>query len=816
MTNLVRPLAPVLQAIEVLLRLGQLELAQQALGSVAQLHPDLVALHLLRGWLQLAQDEPQRAVATFRLAAARDPIDPFAWHGVAESTRDANERATAADRARLLSIDGPQAQLWHDLYSGRAHLVVTPLHALTRREPERPELMIWLAEAHRRLGNEQQARLLIEPLLRRRPRAVPALFLAATLAQDGITAEQLIQEALRFDPLGLSIRRLCAPDPVPFQLPPVSVVTIPEELAETIDTLIPPEQPVPRLGSIGRPGGSISVPKRADGVTRPAPTNDPVFSVASGVDDDSVAALSAVERAAERLFSHTPLAADAESTMALLITHYGALANLYGPGGAGAIVEAMELYAKALQSRNILAECVIIDDRAALTRFGHALPTTDRSPAACKQVIDSVRGYLEAQGRTVEVLVLIGGDTIIPFHRLPNPSQDTDPHVPSDNPYGCGSGSELAPEVIVARFPDGGADDARLLLAQLQRSIEYHHHWHLEGPRGGVLGLPLMRRFTKGSQAGRPVVSWALSAEAWLLPSQAVYEELGSTRPLLLCPPTTPDIVEASWPSDGRLLYFNIHGIQGGPNWYGQAADGAGDAPLPVALTPDDIGAVAPGMICISEACFGAEIVGRSPNNAIALRLLQSGALAFVGSTVTAYGAVTLPLGGADLLTQQAFQNLRRGYPLGRAIMLARDWMARECVQRQGYLDPDDAKTLLSFVLLGDPWATPYARPILERKAAPSQLTPILVQRRPVAANLVAPAAINVARQLIAKVAPQLSRAKLSVVGQGRVDRITKGQASAVVFSASEALPTMDGHTLAQIARVTVAGGEARKLLLSR
>jgi hypothetical protein len=195
---------------------------------------------------------------------------------------------------------------------------------------------------------------------------------------------------------------------------------------------------------------------------------------------------------------------------------------------------------------------------------------------------------------------------------------------------------------------------------------------------------------------------------------------------------------------------------------------------------------------------------------------LHSGALSFIGSTATAYGAVALPLGGADLLVQQTLQNLRRGYPIGRALALARDWMAREVVQRQGYLDPDDAKTLLSFVLLGDPWATPYTRPVLERKSALPQIKPVLVQRRPVAANMVAPAAATIARQLLAKVAPNLAKANLQAVGQGRPDRISKGQASAVVFSASDAIPTSDGQSIAQVARITVAGGEARKLLLSR
>ncbi|HEX6291457.1 MAG TPA: tetratricopeptide repeat protein [Herpetosiphonaceae bacterium] len=802
MTDLVRPLGHALQAIEVLLRLGQLSAAQTALDAVARSHPDLVALHILRGWLWLSQSQPERAVAAFRLAAGRDPTDALAWHGIAESSPDRAEQAAAAERAQMLSPQGPQAHLWHDLHSGKPHLAITALRALSRRFGERAEWAIWCAEAQRRVGNEQQARELIEPLLRRRPRPAPALFVAAALAQDGAQAYQYLLHALAVDPLATSAQRIFAPDAPPFQMPAPPIVAIPHDLAAALDALVPAAAPRPP-----RPGPQPMQPKAAQ--------NDAAVPTTSTIDPESAAALRAVEQATERLLGRRSPQVAADQTTALLVTHYGALEASYGAETATAIVDTLASYGAALAQRGIQAACLLVDRQDTLAPLGNVAPAAERSAAACKDVIDAVCAHLKADGREVDAVVLLGGDGIIPFHRLPNPSQDADADVPSDNPYGCGAGSELAPELIVARFPDGGADGGRLLLDQLQRAIEYHRHWHIAGPRG-VLTLPFMRRLTRALEAGGPVVSWGVSAEAWQLPSQTVYAELESARQLVWCPPATPDTIEAAWPGDGRLLYFNLHGLAGGPNWYGQAVGGPASAPLPVALTPHDIGSVPPAMICISEACYGAEIIGRTPSNAIALRLLQSGALAFVGSTATAYGAVTLPLGGADLLTQQTLQNLRRGHPLGRAVALARDWMAREVVQQQGYLDPDDAKTLLSFVLLGDPWATPYTRPVLERKAALPRIAPVVVQRRPVAVNLIAPAAVSVAQQLIAKVAPSLARAPLSAVGQGRPDRIAKGQASAVVFSATESLPTIDGRSIAQIARVTVAGGEARKLLLSR
>lgn len=808
MSHSVLPLDYVLQNIEVLLRLDQITLALQAIDAVAQFYPEVQQLHLYRGWLWLNHGQPTRAIAAFRLAAGRDPSDALAWHGVAESCNNSDERSVAIERARWLSNDGPQAQLWYDLRSGKPHLAITALQAFCQRFPERAELTIWFAEVQRRLGNVQHAQRLIDPLLRRRPRAVPALFLAAAITPDPELAERYLHDALRIDPLMMIARRLFMPEQPPFPTIAIPEIPLSVDLAAALARLAL-DVPRPTWHPTAETQQRISIAKSAD-----APLDRAV--PAAPADADTAAALSAVEQATQRLIGRTPLVAETRSTTALLVTHHAALQAQYGAGTAQAIIDALAVYGNALATRGVQAECVLIDRKDALTQFGNVAPATEQTAGAAKHVIDAVRSFIESAGRDVDAVVLIGGDAILPFHRLANPSQDADADVPSDNPYGCGAGSELAPDLIVARFPDGGADGGKLLIEQLERAAEYHQHWHVAGPQSGVLRLPFVRHFAKPQQTGQPVTSWGVSTQAWQTPSQSVFVELGSIRPLTLCPPATPPAIEAAWPGDARTLYFNLHGIQGGPNWYGQALEGPPDAPLPVALTPDDIGSIAPNMICVSEACYGAEITGRSAQNAVALRLLQSGALAFVGSTVTAYGAVNLPLGGADLLVQQTFQQLRRGYPLGRAVALARDWMAREMVQRQGYLDPDDAKTLLSFILLGDPWATPYTRPVLERKTAAPHIQPVVVQRRPVAANMIAPAAVNVARQLIAKVAPTLARADLLAVGQGRPDRIAKGQANAVVFSASNALPTTDGCKLAQIARITVAGGEARKFLLSR
>ena len=43
---------------------------------------------------------------------------------------------------------------------------------------------------------------------------------------------------------------------------------------------------------------------------------------------------------------------------------------------------------------------------------------------------------LAKHGEMIGALLIVGGPDIIPFHNLPNPVDDLDMEVPSDNPYG--------------------------------------------------------------------------------------------------------------------------------------------------------------------------------------------------------------------------------------------------------------------------------------------------------------------------------------------------------------------------------------------
>ena len=88
----------------------------------------------------------------------------------------------------------------------------------------------------------------------------------------------------------------------------------------------------------------------------------------------------------------------------------------------------------------------------------------------------------------------------------------------------------------------------------------------------------------------------------------------------------------------------------------------------------------------------------------MSLRFLEhEHVLGFCGSTTIAYGPTKPPSSEADLMVKYFFEYLQRGMRVGESFHNAKLDFARKALRRQGFLDDDDKKTLLQFVLYGDP-----------------------------------------------------------------------------------------------------------------
>jgi hypothetical protein len=458
-----------------------------------------------------------------------------------------------------------------------------------------------------------------------------------------------------------------------------------------------------------------------------------------------------LSRVANRLSARQAAAPRAKGSQPkyIILSSRTQLVQVFGMDGFVAIDTMLKTLAVSAATRlaprgsRMPANVVYVDDPDALKPFG-LRPVNPANAWDVKTLIGKLAGQLKAQNSSIGALLIIGGPDIIPFHHLPNPTDDGDPDVPSDNPYATADENYFVPEWPVGRLPSGAGRSPEPLLRLLRqaagnytkrKSVSRVQYW-----LSVILNL-LFRRSSGPAAPPSPMDSFGYSANIWKASSSEVYTAIGDPQALVTSPPWDANALPADGLLPTHLSYFNLHGIEDGPEWYGQRspADASTLPEYPVALRPTDVAdsGRAPAMV-FSEACYGANVAGKAVNDALSLRFLDCGTHVIVGSTKIAYGSVTPPLIGADLLGRQFWQNLTAGWPAGEALRQAKLQMAQEMHNRQGYLDGEDQKTLISFILYGDPLATaPNAQPTksARRNASAARLAPKTVCDKAVDAN---------------------------------------------------------------------------------
>jgi hypothetical protein len=248
---------------------------------------------------------------------------------------------------------------------------------------------------------------------------------------------------------------------------------------------------------------------------------------------------------------------------------------------------------------------------------------------------------------------------------------------------------------------------------------------------------------------------------------------------------------------------------------------------LPIALSPSHFTkAVVAGTIMISEACYGAELLGRSVHNSIPLKALSEGALAFVGATVNAYGSANVPLLGADLLFERLTHYLADGMTVGLALHFARLEFAQIMYERQGFLDDVDMKTLIEFSLLGDPWAAikgAQLQPTISHTSSTGSLQLLTIERVPKVLRRmqlnesdISGDMLRRAKEVLHKYIPDSAATPLSIVATTNPRYQAKGLAMPDIrFSMKALWQTSDGQWLPRTAHVTLSNDSITKTVLS-
>ena len=456
--------------------------------------------------------------------------------------------------------------------------------------------------------------------------------------------------------------------------------------------------------------------------------------------DETVKALdeiqAAFDRIAKRIKQPNLGTVDARYPVYVILASKVALTKKYGKNTAQVIDQILQELATNIGNLPNWNSMVFYPDDPVCMAALDLSPNYANDAWKNKLSLTDLDKALAARGEMISALLIIGGNDIIPFHQLPNPTDDTDPYILSDNPYATTDENYFVPQWPVGRIPDEDGNDAGFLLEQIRfLSNEYAYKLKSKAILSGSLVAAILSSI---ASFFRQIITRRNTddnigyvAEVWQMPSSEVFEVIGNSRRLILSPPNDFSTLIFKKHVNNKCAYFNLHGLQESPEWFGQRdlTQQSNDLEYPIALVPSQFSPETPAPeIVFSEACFGAWIQEKQADQSLALKFLATGTRCMVGSTGIAYGSVKKPLIAADLLAQEFWKQLLAGQAAGYALMRAKLNLAREMTSRQGYLDGEDQKTILSFVLFGDPLAIKdnlkqMAKPLMRPKLQPNLKT---------------------------------------------------------------------------------------------
>jgi tetratricopeptide (TPR) repeat protein len=486
-----------------------------------------------------------------------------------------------------------------------------------------------------------------------------------------------------------------------------------ERSPKELDPLPPPQgAPPPKQPAIHmEPTRVIDLPADLDERSRQEPRNSELHAIEDELD-----------RLGGRLNLPSVKRLDGRFPVYVVFSLRGRLQERYGKRAAEILEAEMKSLVEVVQSWHGWGACLFFADDPAHTRPLKITPSRSGDPWELKLILADLDEALGKRGERIGALLIVGGPEVVPFHHLPNPVDDQDVDVPSDNPYATCDENYFIPEWPVGRLPGGCGDGPKLLLTALRRIRVQHATRSQHIPWRRRVRLALMNLLNNLS--GKKKDNFGYSAAIWQRAATSVFRTIGKPEALHVSPPMGYDVALPPGAANpalkgvpspvGVLGYFNLHGLVDAPEWYGQRDPSLPGPDYPVALRPQDIqprrwrrGKGNLPQVIFSEACYGLHIQGRALEDAISLKFLEAGCLAVVGSTCVTYGSVDTPLSAADLLAHSFWRYIRNGVPAGEALRQAKIYLASEMNRRQDFLDGEDQKTLISFILYGDPLVQP-------------------------------------------------------------------------------------------------------------
>lgn len=399
------------------------------------------------------------------------------------------------------------------------------------------------------------------------------------------------------------------------------------------------------------------------------------------------------------------------SSLKLSVTVRGSLERKYAATALEQVDRAVADWIAADAARGIETLHVAVDDATAMGAHGVSAVTGRVTARKMKRAVDALCKRLAP-----DYLVLFGGDDVVPYFVVANPSYDPsgddDKEVPTDNPYASSRPfqsktrpSYLVPDRVVGRIPDmlGHGDPVWF--------VDYLAATGSAPQPASVYGK-----------------LYAICCDEWNGAGKACVEYLNHpASSLLISPPEVDASPKATALLPSPLHMVKCHGSPLDPQFYGQQGSA-----YPVALTSTTLRTrLTPGTLAAAMCCYGAQVYSPSDPAAtvpgawpLASTYLRGGASGFAGSTGIAWVGPSEMM-CADWVVAGYLKGVLGGASIGRAFLEAKQDYLRWIGQQGCAPGLADEKTLIEFVLLGDP----SVQPVVAAAAATAPLARGLVQQ---------------------------------------------------------------------------------------
>lgn len=483
------------------------------------------------------------------------------------------------------------------------------------------------------------------------------------------------------------------------------------------------------------------------------------------------------EKVARKMNKSELINTDGRFPSYVILTSRGNLEKKYGANTADVVIDSMRKLSLNIVDLPGWNSLVYVPDDGTSAREQGLDPIQASDAWKIKLSLTDLDAKLASRGEMIGALLIIGGNDIVPFHMLPNPTDDSDVNVPSDNPYATLDENYFIQQWPVGRIPDEAGTDAGYLLEQI-RFLTKEYELKVKSKKSITTNIlanllrSLAIRFQSFNVHFQKPDNIGCTAEVWKPASSEVFSVIDRSERLLSSPPITNSNLLNGQNPDPKFAYFNLHGLKDSAEWYGQRdlAKSSAEPEYPVAMEPTNFNSkTSSPEIVMSEACYGANILDKKVDEAISLNFLACGTRAFIGSTCIAYGSVSKSLVAADLLAYHFWTHVKAEVAVGYALMRAKLALVKKMTEDQGYLDGEDQKTILSFVLYGDPLASSLNIKEVTKPAIRPTTTPELKtisdsrEELIVAANEMPDEILEKVRKVISSYLPGLDDATVSL-----------------------------------------------------